>query len=78
MKLEELKARIDVGKTILNHLILVIVTIGAGSFSMIKNGNFGIFSFSGIIVTILGVILYFKSTKKISQYLDEFKKIKED
>ena len=57
MKLEELKARIDVGKTILNHLILVTVTLGAGSFSMIKSGNFGILSISGIIVTLLGVIL---------------------
>ena len=57
MKLEELKARIDVGKTILNHLILVIVTLGASSFSMIKSGNFGILSISGIIVTLLGVIL---------------------
>ena len=37
MKVEELKARIDVGKTILNHLILAVMGVGAGSFSMVRN-----------------------------------------
>jgi len=77
MKLEELKARIDVGKTILNHLILVIVTVGAGSFSMVKNENLSILSFLGIIVTIGFIFIYLNTTQKISKYLDEFKSLEE-
>ena len=58
--------------------IFVIVTVGAGSFGMIRNDDFGIMSVLGIMGIIFFIVMYMKITHKISKYLNEFKKIEEE
>jgi len=74
---DELKARLDIGKTILNHLILVIMGVGAGSFSLVVKNNLSVITFLGLVSTFLAVYLYNKTINKISFYLNEIKKCEE-
>jgi len=78
MTMDELKMRIDVGKMMLNHLILVIMGVGAGSISMLKSKDYDFLMFSGIILTVFLFAIYMKSISKMGKYLDNIKDIKEE
>ena len=73
--LEELKSRIDIGKMYLNHIALIFIAVGAGSFSMIKNDQLNLLAIIGLATTCVIVYYYFIILNKIKFYLDSFKNL---
>ena len=56
--MEHNKAKIDLFKTYLNHLLVLIVGIGGGSFGMLTKHRDSILVGMGFTATVVAIVIY--------------------
>lgn len=72
--MEKLKSKIDLHKTYLNHLLVLIVTIGAGVTNMFVKNDFKLVFFVGVVLLVLFIVNYGILAYRLNK---ELKSIKE-
>jgi len=65
------KAKIDLYKTYLNHLLVLMVGIGGGSFGMLVKHNDSWLAGIGIVATIIFIIVYGIIAKETNKTLKD-------
>ena len=78
MRFEELKVRVDFGKSLLNYMVLGIMGSSATLYSMIKSSKYDITIFLVIVVFIGLLYISLGISSKIKSYLDDMHKIVEE
>ena len=56
--MEDKKAKIDLRKTYLNHIMVILVGLGSYVFSSYSKGHTGLFPTLGVIGLVIAVIIY--------------------
>ncbi len=56
--MEKIKSKIDLHKTFLNHLLVLIVSIGAGTVNMFLKSDFNLMFFCGLVILFSFLVTY--------------------
>ena len=56
--MEDKKAKIDLRKTYLNHIMVILVGLGSYVFSSYSKGHTGLFPILGVIGLVISIIIY--------------------
>ena len=71
--MEKLKSKIDLYKTYLNHLLVLIVTIGAGVTNMFTKGDFTLAFWVGSVLLVLSMVNYAILAYRLNKELKDIK-----
>lgn len=70
---EIVKLKVDLRKSYLNHLLVLIITIGAGVGKMLLNGDIGMLTVVGIFIIVMSLVLYTAITPSLENEIREIK-----
>jgi len=70
---EIVKLKVDLRKSYLNHLLVLIITIGAGVGKMLLNGDIGMLTVVGIFIIVMSLVLYTAITSSLENEIREIK-----
>ena len=71
--MESKKARFDLLKTYLNHLLVIIVGVSGGSFGAVSKGKIGVLTWLGFAVVLLAIRFYAIIAKEANETLKDIK-----
>ncbi len=71
--MEIVKLKVDLRKSYLNHLLVLIITIGAGVGKMLLSDDIGVLSVVGIFIIVMSLALYTAITSSLENEIREIK-----
>ncbi|MBL0703204.1 MAG: hypothetical protein JJV95_04405 [Sulfurospirillum sp.] len=69
--MERLKNKIDLHKTYLNHILVIIVTVGAGVTNMFLKHDINVVFFVGVVVLMVFIATYGIMANKLNKELKD-------
>lgn len=71
--MDKIKLKVDLRKSYLNHLLVLIITVGAGVAKMLISDDIGFITFAGIFIIVMSLGLYTAITSSLENEIKDIK-----